>query len=336
MVSRATERPRHDTDAAAIRRGQGPPAGQKVVLVLDQFEQWLHAHQGVEDRELVDALRHCDGGRLQCVVMVRDDFWMAATQFMQELEVRLVEAENSAAVHLFDPLHARKVLARFGRAYGRLPTGTAELSGEQAAFLEQAVAELAREGKVICVRLALFAEMVKGKPWTPATLEDVGGTEGVGVTFLEETFSAESAPPEHRLHQKAARKVLKEYCSRRRGRTSRVRCSPKRTCSQRPGMPSVRKISTRSSVSSTRNPALDTNGSRGNRRKTTPSNPQTIDPARKYYQLTHDYLVPSLREWLTRKQKETWRGRAELCLEERAAQWDRAHRRGSCRRRSNT
>src|SRR5262249_23320362 len=25
----------------------------------------------------------------------------------------------------------------------------------------------------------------------------------------------------------------------------------------------------------------------------------------RYYQLTHDYLVPSLREWLTRKQKET-------------------------------
>ena len=70
------------------------------------------------------------------------------------------------------------------------------MSDEQGAFLDQAVAELAREGKVICVRLALFAEMVKGKPWTPATLEEVGGTEGVGVTFLEETFS--SRP--HRLN----------------------------------------------------------------------------------------------------------------------------------------
>ena len=59
------------------------------------------------------------------------------------------------------------------------------------------------------MRLALFAEMVKGKPWTPATLRQVGGTEGVGVTFLEETFSAATAPPPHRLHQKAARAVLK-------------------------------------------------------------------------------------------------------------------------------
>src|SRR5262249_5657116 len=41
----------------------------------------------------------------------------------------------------------------------------------------------------------------------------------------------------------------------------------------------------------------------------------------RYYQLTHDYLVPSLWGWLTRKQKETRRGRAELRLAERAALW---------------
>src|SRR5207344_152365 len=40
-----------------------------------------------------------------------------------------------------------------------------------------------------------------------------------------------------------------------------------------------------------------------------------------YYQLAHDYLVHSLRDWLTRKQKETRRGRAELRLAERAALW---------------
>jgi formylglycine-generating enzyme required for sulfatase activity len=40
-----------------------------------------------------------------------------------------------------------------------------------------------------------------------------------------------------------------------------------------------------------------------------------------HFQLTHDYLVPSLREWLTRKQRETKKGRAELKLAERAAAW---------------
>ena len=44
-------------------------------------------------------------------------------------------------------------------------------------------------------------------------------------------------------------------------------------------------------------------------------------PRLQYYQLAHDYLVHSLRDWLTRKQRETRRGRAELRLAERASLW---------------
>ena len=41
-----------------------------------------------------------------------------------------------------------------------------------------------------------------------------------------------------------------------------------------------------------------------------------------YYQLAHDYLVHSLRDWLTRKQRETRRGRAQLRLGERSSLWN--------------
>src|SRR5262249_46599226 len=44
-------------------------------------------------------------------------------------------------------------------------------------------------------------------------------------------------------------------------------------------------------------------------------------PGSQYYQLTHDYLVPALRKWLTRKQGETRRGRAELRAAGRAGGW---------------
>ena len=159
---------------AALRRGQGIPAGKKVVIVLDQFEQWLHA-QASRGRqspdstaELVQALRQCDGGRVQCVVMVRDDFWMAVIRFMREMEIRLLDGQNSAAVDLFDVDHARKVLAAFGRAFGKLPENPGDTSKDQKEFLNQAVSGLAQDGKVICVRLALFAEMMKGKAWTLA------------------------------------------------------------------------------------------------------------------------------------------------------------------------
>ena len=192
---------------AALRRGQCLAPGDKVLLVIDQFEQWLHANGGEKDAELVRALRQCDGIRVQCLVMVRDDFWLAVSRFMQALEVRVVEGENSRLVDLFDERHARKVLAALGHAFGALPEAGRSRK-EQDAFLDQAVAGLAQDGKVVPVRLALFAEMVKGKPWTPAALREIGGAEGVGVAFLEETFSSPTAPPHHRLHQKTAQAVL--------------------------------------------------------------------------------------------------------------------------------
>ncbi len=122
---------------AALRRGQGIPVGKKVVIVLDQFEQWLHAKKEEENTELVQALRQCDGGRVQCIVMVRDDFWMAVSRFLRELEIRLLEGQNSALVDLFDLDHARKVLAAFGRAFGKLPENPGDTSKDQKEFLNR-------------------------------------------------------------------------------------------------------------------------------------------------------------------------------------------------------
>ena len=39
--------------------------------------------------------------------MVRDDFWLAVSRFLRDLETRLVEGQNSALVDLFDLDHAR-------------------------------------------------------------------------------------------------------------------------------------------------------------------------------------------------------------------------------------
>jgi serine/threonine protein kinase/formylglycine-generating enzyme required for sulfatase activity/tetratricopeptide (TPR) repeat protein len=305
---------------AALRRGQGLPVGKKVVIVLDQFEQWLHAKNEETNAELVQALRQCDGGRVLCIVMVRDDFWMAATRFMRELEVRLVEAQNSAVVDLFDLDHAKKVLAALGRAFGKLPESSSETSKDQKEFLKRAVAGLALESKVVCVRLALFAEMMKGKAWTPATLKEAGGTEGVGAMFLEETFSAATAPPEHRYHQTAARAVLKALL-------------PESGSDIKGQMRSFADLLEASGYGNRPKDFDDMIRILDNEiRLITPTDPEGKEAVeestsqakagQKYYQLTHDYLVPSLRDWLTRKQAETRRGRAELRLAGRAALWN--------------
>ena len=167
-------------------RRRGLPSGQKLVIFIDQFEQWLHG--AANQSELINALRQCDGEHLQTIVMVRDDFWMAATRFMRSLEVPLLEGVNSAVVDLFDLRHARRVLTAFGYAFGALDRG--KLTAAAEAFVRQAVADLAENDRVICVQLALFAEMVKDRTWEPRTLKTLGGTHGIGEAFLEEKLGA--------------------------------------------------------------------------------------------------------------------------------------------------
>jgi formylglycine-generating enzyme required for sulfatase activity len=244
---------------------------------------------------------------------------------MRELEVPLVEGRNSAAVDLFDPRHARKVLAAFGRAEQVLPEGA--LTREQDEFLERAVSGLAQDGKVIPVRLSLFAQMVRDKVWLPTTLKELGGAEGVGVAFLEQTFSGPSAAPEHRRHQQAARAVLRALLPEQgtdikghmRSREELLEASgylqrPREFADLLRILDSQLRLLTptereegmeehKQSVSSVEGPSSETNSTG------------------LYYQLTHDYLVPTLREWLTRKQKQTWRGRTDLRFAELTAQW---------------
>ncbi len=193
---------------ASIRRSDAP----KTVIIIDQFEQWLHNRRVTPGTELVAALRHCDGGRLQAIVLVRDDFAMAAARFMDALDIPIVQGENFRTVDRFDLEHAAKVLIKFGQAYGRLPetsSGETVLTVPQQSFIEKVVSGLAVDGQVISVQLALLAEMIKQKPWEPETLAAVGGTSGIGVAFLEETFASRSANPKHLQHAPAARAILR-------------------------------------------------------------------------------------------------------------------------------
>jgi formylglycine-generating enzyme required for sulfatase activity len=159
---------------------------------------------------------------------------------------------------------------------------------------------------------------VKGRTWTPATLKEVGGTEGVGVTFLEDTFASRTANPQHHLHQKAAQAVLnlllpdagtdiKGYM-----RSQQELLEAAGYVNRPKDFEELVRI-------------LDSDT-----RLITPTEPEGKEDAdtsklqagTKYYQLTHDYLVPSLRDWLTRKKRETRRGRAELRLVERFSLWN--------------
>ncbi len=265
---------------AALRRKEAVPAGHKVLLILDQFEQWLHANQGDSQEALAEALRHCDGRHLQCLLLVREEYATAVTRFVnQRLETRLSQERNYALVDLFDKRHARRVLGLFGRAYGALPA-SGGLTDEQERFLEEAAAQLAQGDFVICVRLALLADMLRAKEWNCGTLAQ-WAAQGVGEKFLLENFDPRTAPPEHRPHHRAAQAVLQELLGE--GADIRGAACPRGRLLEVSGY--AHRPEAFEELLEILNHRL---------RLITPVE-APADTGDSYYVLTHDYLVPSVR-----------------------------------------
>jgi eukaryotic-like serine/threonine-protein kinase len=309
-----------DDAVMMLRERRCFPAGtDKVVLIVDQFEQWLHAHRAEPGAELIRALRQCDGESVQAILSVRDDFWLGISRFFRALEIEIIEGRNSALVDLFDLRHATRVLAAFGRALDALPDEDAGLTRDQAAFLRRSVRELAQDDRVICVRLAVFAEMMKARPWTWAELKTMGGAEGIGVTFLETSFCAKTAPPEHRVHQQAAQAVLRAMLSEQsiklKGQVRPYRELLEASGYSRSPEEFDRLVGILDEQLRLITP-VDAEGLEENPASDSPPRDQE-----KHYQLTHDYLVPAVRQWLTRKQRETRRGQYEIRLAERTELW---------------
>ncbi len=301
-----------------IRLGKGIRSGKSILLIIDQFEQWLHFHPDPMQTELVQALRQCDGIRIQCLLLIRDDFWLALSRFMEVLECPMQLGRNITMIDLFDLRHAKKVLIQFGRGYGQLPTSETTLSRDQEKFVDGAIENLTTGGKVIPVHLALFAEMVKHRDWVLATLRQLGGTVGIGAQFLNESFSAMYAPAHQKVHAESARRILQALLPTlgteiKTGRKTRDELrelakygSNSLQFEQLMGIleSELKLISAADVLERTRSDATASN---------------TEDTS---YQLSHDFLVPSIREWLTAKQRQSWRGRLQQRLSEQAGLWN--------------
>ncbi len=325
--------PRSLTEIARnVRHGQYLPPGQKLLVVIDQFEQWLFANEQSKESDLIDFLRQCDGTRFQAIVMVRDDFWMAASRFFRELDIPLLERFNSMAVDLFAQDHAKRVLWAFGNAYGKVSLKDDNQKRDLKQFIEEVIGGLAENGKVNSVRISLFAEMMKHHPWTLKSLKQVGGTSGVGVNFLEETFAGTTAPIRHRQHQAAARRILGSLLP---DAGTNIKGSMRSTAelqnlsgyAQRPTdfaevlqlLDNDLRLITPVDTSGLSNLESDDQPTDNNPPRKV-LNEDGWSPDRRY-QLTHDYLVPAIRVWLNRKQQQSRSGRAEIKLAERTANW---------------
>ena len=295
-------------------------ARQKILIVFDQFEQWLHCWQTDSESELVTALRQCDGGNIQCLLMVRDDFWLPVSRFMRHLELGIVDGTNAMLVDSFDAEHAWRVLRELGVGYKRLPENPADQTEAQTAFIGQTIEDLTEDNRLYPVRLSVFVEMVKDRPWNPETLNEMGGAKGVGVAFLENSVGSRSRQSRRR-HEQAARSVLgalipesgnlKDSAKPRSEllRVSNYTARPKDFDDLMHLLDVELRLLT---PTSSANEEIADSGSNSHSSQTN---------AEPVYQLTHDFLVPSIRTWLHRELRESRRGRARLLLNEQAVLW---------------
>jgi serine/threonine protein kinase/formylglycine-generating enzyme required for sulfatase activity len=291
-----------------LAHGRWLPPDGKALIVIDQFEQWLYAHQGCFAGELRNALRYCDGQRLQAILLVRSDFSGPASEFFQLLDSRVAEGVNCERIDLFDKAHARQVLAKYGQGYGRLPRDLTQATADHNRFLDLAIDGLAESGKVVSVRLALFAQMMRLREWIPETLQALPGFQEIGVAFLEETLRGKDAAPGHRRHQRAILAVLRALLPPpgieiKRHRRSESELMELAGYAHRP-----RDFEETIVI-------LD----KDLRLITLASDEEGHSAG---YQLTHDYLVPSLREWVRRVMGGTRSGRAAITLEELTVTWN--------------
>jgi serine/threonine protein kinase/formylglycine-generating enzyme required for sulfatase activity len=307
---------------ARLRDDRTRRPAEKLLLVLDQFEQWLQTHPE-PDAVLVRALRHCDGKGVQALVLVRDEFWMGVTRFLRAVEVPLVQGGNAAAVELFDARHARKVLEGFGQALGRLPADSGTGLEEASQFLDEAVKGLTgADGRVIPVRLSVFAEVVRHRPWTLATLRALGGVEGIGVKFLEDRFESASSPYRH--ERKACQAVLAALLP---PPSSVIRGAPRSEGELRKAAGYGDRRGDFAELLRLLDHELRLVTPTDPHHQSAPeetrglSGPPAAATDQTWYQLAHDFLIRPIRVWLDREQGSTRAGRARLRLKLVTASW---------------
>ena len=229
-------------------------------------------------------------------MVVRDDAWSSASRFMRDLGDRIVEGGNAAAVDPFDRRHARKILAAFGRAYGKLPEDLVSLSDDQEKFLDGVISLLDADGQILPIRLVLLAEVIKGVAWDEKSLIELTRMEDLARAFLDVAFSAKSSLPAFGLHLKAACSVLKcllplpgRNCNGRERTYDDLLAASGYASESMRFIPLMRIL--------TDELMLVTHSSKGPLEVGSDVSPD----GEHHYRLTTDYLIEPLRDWLARK-----------------------------------
>ncbi|MEM0925762.1 MAG: serine/threonine-protein kinase, partial [Planctomycetota bacterium] len=263
----------------------------KTIVVLDQFEQAFFWRSEAESQpELVRGLRHADGEHLQFVLVVRDEFWSATSRLMHAIDQPLRDGRNAMAVERFERSHASDILTIWSQA------------SLDERFLWTALDLVEVNGQIIAVRLALLATLLGPGNWTIEQLDDLRKQTTLGQSFLADAIDhstqyAHLAEPS----RQCLRRLVPDSGNLRGSCVSQSEiCAATRIDSADPLLSDLLDRLDRELHLITLVDA-DTDA---------------------HYQLTHDFWVGEIREWLRRHDRSTVRGRAAIDLAARSLRWE--------------
>jgi serine/threonine protein kinase len=318
------------------RESPNTESKKKLVVILDQFELWLH--NGVNKNNLLTkAIQSANGVDVQFLLIVRDDYWIAISRLMRQIECPIDDRMNIGLVDQFDKKHARFVLGEYGRAFGTLPVG--RLSPQQEKFIDLAVNLLAADGFVICIRLVLFAEFFRNRDWNLSSFRRFGSIDGIAEAFFQEVFELSESKPQHKWKLVTIERILQTLVPSK-GMQIRENVISYSDLAKAAGFDPIDeeykcalnflehdlKIIVTSDIEQL---VLQSQCSSGISQKylSLGANGDPSVPKEQCYQLAHDFLIRPIRNWLSRRTKATWRGRAELSLNEHFELWQLSPRR---------
>ena len=291
---------------------------RKVVLLFDQFDNWAGSASTSQLAELAAALRHCDGESLQAMLIVRDDFWTSATEFMRLVECGVEQWKNVRSIELLDRHHARRLLEAAGRGFGSLPPNPETLNVEQAGFISQAIDEMSTKGRVLPIQLAMFAKMAKLQSWHPDTLSQAGGVQGAYVGYFQDLFESPTSPPIYQRVCSAVVEVL--HCL--------LPDADQTAHSHQVEFGELEAILTSKKLQTQLHRVLNilVEDLRIVVRVSHPGSESATEYAvqcNDRFHLVHDFLTVPIANWVDQVRKSSWRGRAVARLEELSAMWNR-------------
>ncbi len=225
LSAASTDGTERSTAAELIREvvaGRQLSRNVKLLIVIDQFEQWLLRYGRDENSNLLNALRECNGHRVQALVIFRSDYENLVKPTMRRCEQAFHDGTNAFDLPaVTKPAVAAETLLHLLGAVGKFQD-QADIPGSTSLrkSAEQLLGTTAGDA-ILPVQIVLLAKFCLKHTDVPNPLAGYDKFEDIVQLHVNELFQKSiTNPAEHQLLLDIIRRLLPAGSSQARQATS--------------------------------------------------------------------------------------------------------------------